>query len=152
MQVMLDRMIALCVNKFQGKFDKGGKPYILHCLKVMHYVDSEDDELNCIAVGHDLVEDTDITFAEFKELYYFSDRIIDGIRALTKQQGESYDEYLTRVKGNHDACLVKLADLRHNSDLRRLKGITEKDIKRLEKYAKAYRDIQFHIHKGTTCK
>lgn len=149
MQVHLDKMLVLCATKFQGKFDKGGKPYILHCLKVMHYVDSDDDELNCIALGHDLVEDTDVTFFELREVFGFTSRIIDGIFALTKQAGESNDEYLTKVKGNRDAVLVKLADLRHNSDLRRLKGVTEKDLVRLAKYAKSYNDLKSFLEGKT---
>ena len=142
MQIHLDKMLVLCATKFQGKFDKGGHPYILHCLKVMHYVDTDDDELNCIALGHDLVEDTDVTFGELLFDYKFTERIVDGIRSLTKFPGESNDEYLTKVKGNHDAVLVKLADLRHNSDLRRLKGVTEKDLARLAKYAKSYNELK----------
>ena len=59
-KVMLDKMILIAATEFAGKFDKGGNPYILHCLKVMEYLHSEDDELNSIAIGHDLIEDTNV--------------------------------------------------------------------------------------------
>ena len=55
--------------------------------------------------------------------------------------GESYDEYKVRVKANPDAIKVKLCDLRHNTDVRRLKGITEKDIARMEKYHRFYLEL-----------
>lgn len=144
MQVYLDKMLVLVCTKFNGKFDKGGKPYFLHCLKVMQLVNSDDDELNSIAVGHDLVEDTDVSFIDlFAE--GFSDRIVNGIRALTKQKGESKEEYLAKILENKDACKVKLADLTHNSDIRRLKGITEKDIERMKKYQAMYITIKQHL-------
>lgn len=133
----LNKMLVLATAKFDGKFDRGGVPYILHCLTVMHYAKTDDEELQCICVGHDLVEDTDVTYAYLRELG-FSERVIVGIRAMTKVPGETNDEYLERIKACPDAIRCKLADLRHNSDIRRLKGVTEKDIKRIEKYHKMY--------------
>jgi (p)ppGpp synthase/HD superfamily hydrolase len=134
---MLNKMLVLTTNKFSGVFDRGGAPYILHCLKVMYYVKSDDEELQCIALGHDLVEDTDVTYADLREMG-FTERVIVGIRAMTKVPGETNDEYMERIKACPDAIRVKLADLRHNSDIRRLKGVTEKDIKRIEKYHKMH--------------
>ena len=72
----------------------------------------------------------------------FSERIIQGIAALTKQRGETYDQYKDRVKSNPDAVKVKMADLRHNTDIRRLKGVTEKDLARIEKYQRFYLELQ----------
>lgn len=138
---MLDKMLVLATTKFAGIFDKGGAPYILHCLKVMYYVKSDDEELLCIALGHDLVEDTDVTYADLREMG-FTERVIIGIRAMTKVPGETNNEYIERIKACHDAILVKLADLRHNSDIRRLKGVTEKDVKRIEKYHKMYMELK----------
>ena len=138
---MLSRMLVLATNAHDGQFDKAGKAYILHCLKVMHYLKSEDEELQCIALGHDLVEDTNVTYAELLDSG-FSARIIEGIRSLTKQRGQTYDEYKHQVFANRDAMRVKMADLRHNSDIRRLKGITDKDIARIRKYHQFYLEIQ----------
>lgn len=134
----LNKMIVLVTTEFDGIYDKGGVPYVLHCLKVMHYLKSDDDELQQIAVGHDLVEDRrNITYALLREMG-FSERVINGIRCLTKVPGETEEEYLAKVMSNIDAIRVKLADLRHNSDIRRLKGVTAKDVARIEKYHKMY--------------
>jgi (p)ppGpp synthase/HD superfamily hydrolase len=138
---MLNKMLVLATNRHAGQFDKGGNPYILHPLKVMYYLKSNDEELQCIALAHDLVEDTDTSYEELRELG-FSERIIQGIAALTKQRGETYDQYKDRVKSNPDAVKVKMADLRHNTDIRRLKGVTEKDLARIEKYQKFYLELQ----------
>lgn len=131
--ILLARAIALAADKHKDQFDKGGKPYILHVLKVMHYTKSEDLEVLQIAVLHDVVEDTDVTYADLRSMG-FSERVIAGIRALTKIKGQTHDEYVAGILANRDAIVVKMADLRHNSDIRRLKGVTEKDVKRVVKY------------------
>jgi (p)ppGpp synthase/HD superfamily hydrolase len=138
---MLGKMLLLATNAHAGQFDRGGAPYILHPLKVMHYLKSEDEELQCIALGHDVVEDTHTTFTNLIDAG-MSPRVVSGIRALTKQRGESYDEYKEKVFSNKDAMKVKLADLRHNTDIRRLKGVQEKDLERMAKYQRFYLEIQ----------
>jgi (p)ppGpp synthase/HD superfamily hydrolase len=138
---LLNHMILLATNYHTGQFDRGGVPYILHSLKVMHYIRTDDEELQCIALGHDLIEDTDCTYEELRNVG-MTERIIAGITALTKQRGQSYQEYKEADFSNHDAMIVKMADLRHNSDIRRLKGVTEKDIARIEKYHKFYLEIE----------
>lgn len=138
----LNKMLVLVTTEFDGIFDKGGVPYVLHCLKVMHYLKSDDEELQQIALGHDLVEDRkNITYVKLRAMG-FSERVIEGIRCLTKVPGESHEEYLEKVKSNKDAIRVKLCDLRHNSDIRRLKGITPKDIARIEKYHQMYLELK----------
>lgn len=138
---MLNKMLVLATTRHAGQFDRGGNPYILHPLKVMYYLKSNDEELQCIALAHDLVEDTDTTYDELRSMG-FTNRVIDGIAALTKLPGESYDQYKERVKANPDAIKVKMADLRHNTDIRRLKGVTEKDLARVEKYHRFYMELQ----------
>jgi len=130
---LLSKMLVLATTKHDGAFDKGGMPYILHPLKVMYYLKTDDEELNCIALGHDLVEDTDVTYFLLRSMG-FTDRVIEGIKSVTKVPGETHEEYKARVKSNPDGTKVKLCDLRHNSDIRRLKGVTEKDITRIAKY------------------
>lgn len=138
---MLSAMILCATNAHAGQFDKSGNPYILHPLKVMHYLKSDDEELQCIAVGHDLFEDTDVTINDLRSLG-MTDRIIVGIKALTKMPGQSFEEYKDIVFSSKDAMQVKLADLRHNTDIRRLKGISEKDIARTAKYYQFFLEIQ----------
>ncbi len=140
MKVKLGEMIVLATNRHAGQFDKGGNPYILHTLAVMYLVDSDDLEVKMMCVGHDLIEDTDTTYKELKDMG-FSDRVIDGIRAVTKVPGETYDEYKNKVKCNRDAVLVKMADLKHNSDISRLKGLRQKDFDRMAKYMAFYAEL-----------
>lgn len=129
----LNMMLVLAVNKHAGQFDKGGNPYILHPIAVMHLLDDADEEEQCIALGHDVVEDCGVTYAELREMG-FTERVINGIRCLTKIAGESYEEYKAKVKSNKDSIKVKKADLKHNTRIERLKGVTPKDMARTERY------------------
>ncbi len=133
----LAEAIALASKKFVNKYDKGGQPYILHCLHVMSKMDMDDHELMSIAVLHDIVEDTDITLGLLRSLGY-SDRVVWGVQALTHDKEVPYMEYIKKISFNPDARLVKIADLRHNSDIMRMKGLRKKDFERLEKYHTAY--------------
>lgn len=133
--------ISLAAEGHKNQFDRGGRPYILHPLKVMHYLKTDDYELMAIAVLHDLIEDTKFTFEDLRNAG-LSDRVVEGVRALTKNVGETYEEYKERVKRNIDAVRVKMSDLRHNSDIRRLKGVTQKDIERIVKYQKFYLELE----------
>ena len=137
---LLGKVLVLATNAHAGQFDRGGKPYILHPLKVMHYLKSDDEELQCIALGHDVIEDTKVTYQELRETG-ISERVIKGIAALTKLPGETLEEYKERVFANRDAMRVKQSDLRHNTDIRRLKGLTDKDIARTAKYHQFYVEI-----------
>ena len=138
---MLAKMLVIATNAHAGQFDKGGLPYILHPLKVMHYLHSDDEELQCIALGHDVIEDTSVTYKDLRDAG-ISERVIVAIRALTKLPGQTLDEYKEGVFDNPDAMKVKLSDLRHNTDIRRLKGVTEKDIARMAKYHQFFMEIQ----------
>jgi (p)ppGpp synthase/HD superfamily hydrolase len=137
---MLAKMLVLATNAHSGQFDRGGNPYILHPLKVMHYLKTDDEELQCIALGHDVIEDTSTTYQDLRDAG-MSDRVISAIRALTKQPGQTYDEYREAVFASLDAMRVKVCDLRHNTDIRRLKGVTEKDIERMVRYQKFYIEL-----------
>lgn len=141
---MLGAMLVLATNAHAGQFDRGGKPYILHPLRVMSFLKSDDEELQCIALGHDVIEDTKTTWQDLAAAG-MSDRVIDGIRALTKMPGQSYEEYKQAVFDNPDAMQVKLCDLRHNTDIRRLKGVSPKDIDRIAKYQRFYLEIQSRL-------
>lgn len=133
----LSNAIALASVEFKDVTDKSGVPYILHCLHVMNTVGPYDHELMTIAVLHDLIEDTEYTLDKLVELGY-SMRVVNALTCLTHIQWEPYDDYIKRVAENEDAIKVKLADLSHNSDIHRMKGLRDKDFKRLEKYHRAF--------------
>lgn len=143
---LLGKFIAFAANAHAGQFDKAGEPYILHVLEVLHGVRGEDEETQCIAVGHDLFEDTKTTIEDLLALGA-TQRIIEGILALTKQNGESYNTYRKKVLANVDAMKVKKSDLKHNSDITRLKGITDKDVARMGKYMAFYTEIEMEQRK-----
>lgn len=140
-------MLTLVTKEFEGKCDKAGRPYVFHCLKVMDLLNSTDDELNCIALGHDLIEDCkNVTYADLANMG-FSERVIEGIKALTRVPGETEAQYRAKVKLNYAAIQVKMCDLRHNSDITRIKGLTDKDIKRIIKYQEFYTELRRYAPK-----
>ena len=131
---MFSRMVRLMVDAHSGQVDKAGKPYFHHPLRVMKYLRSDDLELQLIALGHDLFEDTSVSPQILAELG-FSERVIAGITALTKQRGQSYVEYQLAILASYDAMRVKLADLEDNMDLTRLPFIQDSDLRRYGRYA-----------------
>jgi len=145
---VLGQAIALAAKAHEGQTDKGGHAYILHPLRVMNGLKSTDKELCAIAVLHDTIEDSDITLEELEELG-FPIRVIAGVRALTHNKGEPYQDYIERAACNSDALLVKMQDLRDNSDITRLKGITERDFTRMKKYHKAWAFLNTHKKEST---
>ena len=138
---LLSKAIMLAVEAHSGQYDKGGNPYILHPLKVMHWLRDEEEEVQAIGVLHDAVEDNkNFTFLRLMQ-EGMTLRVVEGIRALTKMPGQTYEEYRQVVMANSDSVKVKMRDLRHNSDIRRLKGVTEKDIARIAKYHAFYLEL-----------
>jgi len=133
---LLAKAIEIAVKAHEGQFDKGGKPYILHPLYLMNQL-MFDTKLAQIAVLHDVVEDSDVTLEDLEE-YGFSYRVIFALKLLTHQKDQSYSEYIDKISGNYDAIRVKRKDLEHNSDITRLKGISPKDLERMEKYHRAF--------------
>lgn len=142
--------LRFAVEKHHGQFDKGGHPYITHCLEVCHLTESDDEELLAIAILHDVVEDTDATYGELKEIG-MTERVLEGVRCMTKVPGESYEEYKEKVKSNLDSRIVKKADLEHNTDIRRLKSLRDKerteeqikkDIARIARYHAFYVELK----------
>ena len=114
--------------------DKSGLPYIFH---PFHIAEQMSDEITvCVALLHDVVEDTDMTFEKLSELG-FTTEIIEALKLLTHDDSVPYMDYVKEIAKNPVAKAVKLADLRHNSDLTRLDVIDEKALKRAEKYKKA---------------
>ncbi|PFS62750.1 HD domain-containing protein [Bacillus cereus] len=120
-----------------GQVDKAGIDYIKHPEAVASFVNTAEEKAT--AYLHDVLEDTEITANDLLSAG-IPHNIVEAVQVLTKERYTPYFEYLSKVKGNSLARTVKLADLKHNSDRSRLARITDKDLKRLEKYRKA---IQF---------
>jgi (p)ppGpp synthase/HD superfamily hydrolase len=138
---ILAKAIQFAAQMHVAQTDKGGNAYILHPLRMMMRLRSSDEELMAIAVLHDVVEDCDVSFDDLRSRG-MTERVIQGVRALTRQNGETYAQFIERLAGNRDALLVKREDLRDNSDLTRLKGISEKDVSRMQKYMTAFKRVE----------
>ena len=136
----LDDAIRVATEVHEGQTDKGGAPYILHPIRVMMQMDTDQERI--VALLHDTVEDSDwFDLAEVE--VYFGTRVAAAIDALTKRDGESYNDYLARVKADELATKVKLADLKDNCDLSRLGRFpTDADRARLDKYLRARAILQ----------
>lgn len=127
--------LELAVEKHKNQTDKAGNPYILHPLHVMENVNSKEGKI--VAILHDIIEDTDVT-EDYLLKIGLSKRIVDAVIALTRSEDIDYQEYIKTLSSNPLAKEVKLADLEHNMDLKRLPTLEEKDLERNRKYQIAY--------------
>ena len=135
----LQRAIEIATLAHKGQFDKSGKDYIGHPLRVMEMGKTEEEKI--VGVLHDVIEDTNWTF-EALEKEGFSKEVINALRCVTKlSENENYDDFIERVKKNPLAVAVKINDLSDNMDIRRLPYLSDKDVKRLKKYLKAYKKL-----------
>lgn len=137
MKTLLGRAISIAAEAFEGVHDKGGSPYILHCLWVMNKVRHLGADYMIVAVLHDLVEDTHWTIEDLRR-EGFSESILYSIDTISKKKGQLYMDYIEGVAINPMARAVKLRDLEHNSKITRLKDLTRKDKERMFKYHQAY--------------
>lgn len=125
------KAMKFAFEKHNGQTDKSGLPYIFH---PFHLAEMMDDELTTtVALLHDVVEDTDVSFGDLKEMG-FNDEILEILKYLTHDKSIPYMNYIKNLSSNKNAIKVKIADLKHNSDLSRLDVVTDEDLKRVEKY------------------
>jgi len=134
MDELLEKAIKLAKKYHEGQVDKGGAPYIEHPLRVMEGVESLDEKI--LAVLHDVLEDCDVSKDKLIE-EGLPEYLVEKLELLCKGKNEKYFDYIDRIKVDQSTIHVKLSDLRDNMNLKRLKEVTEKDVKRLEKYKKA---------------
>ena len=134
-----NKALRLAYEAHAGQFDKSGVPYVFHPLHLAEQM--EDEESIIAALLHDVVEDTAYSLADLKAMG-FPDKALEAVALLTHDPAEPYLSYVARVKENPIARRVKLADLRHNSDLSRIRQVTERDLERVEKYAAAIRLLE----------
>lgn len=133
--IMLEELaFEIAKEAHAGQTDKAGLDYILHPQQVAAMVTT--DEEKAVALLHDIIEDTDVTVSDLLAKGLPAN-VVEAVKALTKKDNQNYAAYLAGVKKNRLATAVKLADLKHNSDLSRLEKITQKDRERAEKYRKA---------------
>lgn len=129
--------IRIMGSVHENHLDKGGKPYALHPIRIAMRLRTDDMELMAIAMLHDVIEDSEMTIEDLRA-EGFSQRVLDALALLTHDPEDSYETYIRKMAANIDAILVKLEDLRDNSDITRLKGLKDKDFKRMQRYQKAF--------------
>ena len=135
----LERAIEIATEAHRGQFDKAGNEYVGHPLRVMEAGKCMNEKI--VGVLHDVVEDSDWTFERLLS-EGFSNEIVEALRCVTKlSEDEPYDNFINRVKSNPLAVAVKLNDLSDNMDIRRLPYLSDKDVKRLKKYLRAYKQL-----------
>jgi Guanosine polyphosphate pyrophosphohydrolases/synthetases len=131
---MTKKAMKLAYEAHQGQRDKNGMPYIFH---PMHLAEQMADENTTVcALLHDVVEDTPYTLAGLENIG-FHPEVIEALTLLTHDKSVPYMDYVRKIKTNRIASAVKLADLRHNSDLSRLGTVDDDALKRVEKYRQA---------------
>ena len=146
----LEKAIKIAVESHTGQVDKGGNPYILHPLRVMLSLDTEEERI--VGVLHDVVEDCEGWTWERLREQGCSDEIIEALKSVSKTPEEEkqfkkmddpnekldhYLEFIKRAKFNKIGRNVKAADIKDNLDISRIDDITESDIDRLNRYKAA---------------
>ena len=131
--------LKLCFEAHKSQEDKSGMPYVFHPFHLAEQMTDEDT--TTVALLHDVIEDTDRTLDDLRALG-FSRQVIDAVALMTHKEGVPYMDYVAKIKQNPIARAVKLADLRHNSDMSRLDEITPYAAERAKKYAAAIRLLE----------
>jgi (p)ppGpp synthase/HD superfamily hydrolase len=131
----LERAIAIAAEAHAGQQDKAGAPYILHPLRMMLRLSSNDERV--VAVLHDVCEDCPGWTFDRLRAEGFSDQVVAALDSVTKRDGETYEDFVRRAAANAVGRAVKLADLQDNCDLSRISKPSERDFQRIEKYRKA---------------
>lgn len=134
----LERAIEIAIEAHRGQRDKAGNDYINHPLRVLAAGKTTNERI--VGVLHDVVEDSDWSFERLMN-EGFSKEVMDALRYLTHDPRVSYDQYISHLKDNNLAVIVKLNDLSDNMDIRRLPYLSDKDVKRLKKYLRAYKQL-----------
>ena len=136
---LLEKALRIAVEAHAGQVDKSGKPYIFHPLRVCCRCFTDEEKM--VALLHDTIEDTEIT-AEDLLSEGFPPYIVEAILSISRNEDETYEEFVKRTSLNPLGRTVKLYDLEDNMDISRLEQVTEKDLDRLNKYIKAYRYLK----------
>jgi len=135
MQKHFEMALSIAIKAHEGQKDKAGAPYLLHVLRVMMSVEKMDEKT--VALLHDVVEDSETTIGELTKAG-FPKKILKAVELLTKTDKKPYEDYIQEIKNNDLARAVKLADLKDNMNITRLKQVTVSDKLRIKKYKAAY--------------
>ena len=135
---LYDKALQIAMRAHEGQKDKAGQDYVMHPIRVAERCD--DPRAKVVALLHDTIEDSDIT-ADYLREEGFTEEIVEAVLAVTRREGENYDDYVRRAAQNELGKMVKRADLEDNMDIRRLPELTDRDVERLQKYLRAWRGL-----------
>ncbi len=126
--------MKLCFEAHKDQKDKSGLPYVFHPFHVAEQM--PDEKTTIVALLHDVIEDTPYTLQDIRDMGFEQD-VLDALALMTHDKNVPYMDYVAKIKSNPIARTVKLADLRHNSDLTRLDEVSDAALMRVEKYRAA---------------
>ena len=135
---LLEKALVIATKAHEGQKDKAGAPYIFHPIRVSNRCRTEEERI--VALLHDVIEDTNVTSSDLLDAG-FPPTIVEAVLSITRNEGESYEDFVIRSKQNLIGRQVKIQDLEDNMDITRLRQLTEKDLERLNKYLTAYRSL-----------
>jgi (p)ppGpp synthase/HD superfamily hydrolase len=139
---LIEKAIEIALKAHANQIDKAGAPYILHPLRIMLQMQSDDEK--AIAILHDVVEDgQERGFSlDYLRKAGFPKVVIESVQILTHKNSDNYDDYIAKIKLHPVARHIKIADLRDNMDIKRIPYPAEKDFMRLEKYKRAIKLLE----------
>lgn len=123
--------MKIAFETHKDQVDKAGVPYIYHPIHLAEQMNDENTII--VALLHDVVEDSSLTFEDLLELGFLVE-VVDALRLLSHDENEDYFVYIKKISENEIATIVKIADLKHNSDLTRFEKRDEKSLLRIKKY------------------
>lgn len=126
--------LKLCFEAHKDQIDKSGMPYVFHPFHLAEQM--ADENTTIVALLHDVIEDTEYTLDDLRK-FGFAEDVLSAISLMSHADDVPYMEYVVKIKTNPIAKAVKLADLKHNSDMSRLDRITQIDEERAKKYKQA---------------
>lgn len=135
---MIELALEWALKAHKGQKDKGGKPYITHPLRLM--AGMPDDTTRAVALLHDVLEDSNITAANL-ETAGFPTAVVSAVVCLTRGDNETYEAFIDRIALNPIARQVKMADIEDNLNILRLPALTDTDLKRAQKYHRAWQRL-----------
>jgi (p)ppGpp synthase/HD superfamily hydrolase len=133
---LIEKSLHIALQAYSGKTDKAGRPYVLHPLRLMARMESDDER--AVALLHDVIEDSEFTAIPLREAG-IPLRIVVAVQCLTRLDRESYEKFIQRVLTNKLAVKVKMADIEDNLNVLRLKTLGDNDLERVRKYHAAWK-------------
>jgi len=136
---LIEKSLEIALKAYSGQKDKAGRAYILHPLRIMSKVQTEEEM--AVALLHDVIEDSDYTADDLLG-EGIPPNVVEAVLVLTRGDGESYVEFIDRVLKNPLATKIKIADIEDNINILRLDFVENKDLDRVARYHRAWKKLQ----------